>query len=281
MGDLLMSMNTNPVFTTMSVAGNSLILSGKTSRQYRLSTNGAIAMNGINASPFGASPDAFKSIIGNNRGLDLMGSDYVDVSNRSVNAQQIISSSLGSAPAFTLPSGIANSSLAQQLKMVARTIAANNSTGARRQVFFVGIGGFDNHDNQNTAHPALWSNIDQSLAYFYASLASVGLQDSVTTFTASDFGRTLTSNGDGTDHAWGAHHMIVGGAVKGKDIYGQLPEIGINTPSDVGSGRLIPTMSIEQYAYPMARWMGLSDTQVKEIFPLIGRFDTPVNYMKT
>lgn len=279
MGDLLMAGNSTPAFTCVSLAGNSLILTGKQARQYRLSTNGAIPMSGVTASPFGASPDAFKNIIGNNRGVHLMESDYVSINNRSVNAQQLITSSLATTPAFALPAALTSSNLAAQLKMVAKMAAANSSTGAKRQVFFVGIGGFDTHDNQNVAHAALWSNIDQSLAYFYASLAAVGLQNNVTTFTASDFGRTLVSNGDGTDHAWGAHHIVVGGAVKGKDIYGTLPEIGVNTNSDVGQGRLIPTMSVEQYAYPMARWMGLSDSQVKEIFPNMARFDTPISYL--
>lgn len=281
MGDLLMSSNSNPSLTCINATGTAPLLTGNRALQYRISTSGAVAMSGANSSPFGASPDAFKSIIANNRGLNYLESDYVDVNNRSTSLQQTVSSGLANSPAFTLPTDLTNNSLAKQFQITARMIASNSTFGAKRQVFLISMGGFDTHDNENTIHPNLWGSIDKSVAYFYAALTQAGLQNNVTTFSASDFGRTLTSNGDGTDHAWGAHHFVAGGAVKGGDIYGTLPEVGLNTVDDVGQGRLIPTMSVEQYAYPMARWMGLSDTQVKEIFPNMGRFQTPTSFMRS
>jgi uncharacterized protein (DUF1501 family) len=125
------------------------------------------------------------------------------------------------------------------------------------------------------AHTNLLRDISQSLNAFYNALTQLGAQDQVTTFTASDFGRTYNTNGDGSDHGWGSHHFILGGAVKGGDIYGRMPEFAINGPDDTGRGRWIPSTSVDQYSATLAKWFGVSPTNIPVILPNIGRFSTP------
>jgi uncharacterized protein (DUF1501 family) len=151
--------------------------------------------------------------------------------------------------------------------------------GLKRQVFFARIGGWDLHDNQlsatdpnSGAHANLLADVANSLKAFYDATAEMSVADKVTTFTASDFGRTLRSNGDGSDHGWGSHHLVVGGAVRGGDIYGKMPDLTVNGPDDTGSGRWIPTTSVDEYSATLAKWFGVSDTDMPLVLPNIGRF---------
>jgi uncharacterized protein (DUF1501 family) len=141
-------------------------------------------------------------------------------------------------------------------------------------VFFVSTGGFDSHDDQNQDQPNLLANISSALSRFYAATEELGVQNRVVTFTQSDFGRTLTSNGDGSDHAWGGVQLVVGGpaALNGQRIYGSYPTLAINGPDDVGGGRLIPTTSADQYAATLAKWFGVTDGQLAQVAPSIGNF---------
>jgi uncharacterized protein (DUF1501 family) len=138
----------------------------------------------------------------------------------------------------------------------------------------VQLGSFDTHDGQATQHAQLLSQLGSALEYFDTQMVAAGLGDQVTAFTASDFGRTLSSNSDGTDHGWGSHHFVVGGSVAGQDMYGQYPVVGVNQANDLGAGRLIPTTSVDQYAGTLGKWFGLSDGQIKTIFPNFGNFGT-------
>lgn len=169
---------------------------------------------------------------------------------------------------------LADNQLATSLQTVARIIGGRASLGVSRQIFFVQLGSFDTHDGQAPQHARLLTQLGQALEYFDGLMTSFGLGDQVTTFTASDFGRTLTSNSDGTDHGWGSHHFVVGGAVRGQDMYGQYPVVGTNQDNDVGAGRLIPTVAVDQYAGTLARWFGLSDGQIRQIFPNFTNFGT-------
>jgi uncharacterized protein (DUF1501 family) len=136
----------------------------------------------------------------------------------------------------------------------------------------VGIGGFDNHDGLNGALVNLMQTLANGFEWFDGAMNELGLGNNVTTFTASDFGRTLTSNGDGSDHGWGAHHYVVGGAVRGRDVYGRFPVIGVNTGDDVGQGRLLPGVSVDQYAATLGKWFGLSDQQLLDVMPNLANF---------
>ena len=135
------------------------------------------------------------------------------------------------------------------------------------------LGGCDTHDNQLADHPALLSELANGMAAFYNATAELGVSEQVTAFTASDFGRTLTSNGDGTDHGWGGNHIVLGGAVQGADIYGQLPQMSLGSDDDLGDGRIIPTLSVDQYAATLAQWFGLADNELTEILPNLNNFN--------
>ena len=162
--------------------------------------------------------------------------------------------------------------LAVSLQTVARIIGGRASLGVNRQIFYVQLGSFDTHNNQATQHAQLLTQLGQALEYFDGLMTAAGIGNQVTTFTASDFGRTLTSNSNGTDHGWGSHHLVVGGAVKGQDMYGEYPVVGVDQANDVGAGRLIPTTAVDQYAGTLARWFGLSDGQIRQVFPNFANF---------
>ena len=162
---------------------------------------------------------------------------------------------------------------------MAKFIAANQALGLKRQVFFVSLGGFDTHDNLNTQQSPLLARLGHAMAYFDGVLGNINgvdMRSAVTTFTASDFNRTFTTNGDGTDHAWGSHQFVMGGAVRGGDVYGQFPTIGVDDGSfqnpNILNNIMIPQMSVDQYAGTMARWFGISDSQIAAIFPNIPNF---------
>jgi len=167
----------------------------------------------------------------------------------------------------------AGSRLAQQLRMVARLIAGQEALNMRRQVFFVGLGGWDTHDHQTPRLDELLTELDNSLGDFYATLEELQVTDSVTTFTASDFGRTLTINGDGSDHGWGGHHLVMGGAVNGNQMLGSLPSFEIAGDDDSGDkGRVIPNVSINQYGALLGQWMGITSSDLAEVFPDLANF---------
>ena len=162
---------------------------------------------------------------------------------------------------------------AASILVVARTIAARTALGTKRQVFFVSLGGFDLHDNLLTQHPGLLTNVSEAISSFYAATVELGVAQQVTTFTASDFGRTLTSNGDGSDHGWGSHHFVVGGGVAGQQFFGTLPTLAVNGPDDVGQGRLLPTTSVDQLGAALATWFGVSATDLPLVLPHVGNFN--------
>jgi len=165
------------------------------------------------------------------------------------------------------------SRLAKQLRLVARLIAGQEILGMKRQIFFVGLGGWDTHDNQAGRLQGLVADLDQSLGDFYTALEELGADDSVTAFTASDFGRTLTVNGDGSDHGWGGHYMAMGGAVNGQQVFGQQPSYITGADDDSGKkGRMIPTLSINQFGATLGSWMGLTDSDLLEVFPDLANF---------
>ena len=278
-----MNMNSNSMFTCISTAGIALFLSGQTSFQLNVTPAGPIPISGLAQPLFGqtTSSAALNSILTAEE-TNLFAKEYEVVVNRSIQAQALLASSM--LPAG--PGGVPNPSqfldpvtnmltdnqLALSLQTVARIIGGRASLGVNRQIFYVQLGSFDTHDGQAPTHARLLTQLGEALEYFDGLMQSAGLGNQVTTFTASDFGRTLTCNSDGTDHGWGSHHFVVGGAVQGHDMYGQYPVIGVNQANDVGAGRLIPTTAVDQYAGTLARWFGLSDGQVRQVFPNFANF---------
>jgi uncharacterized protein (DUF1501 family) len=170
----------------------------------------------------------------------------------------------------------ANNPLGDQLKMVARLIAARGALGMTRQVFFCSIGGFDTHGTEQLGRQAeLLGEISAAVRSFWDATVEMGVPNLVTLFTASDFNRTFVSNGKGTDHAWGSHQIVMGGAVQGARMYGTYPTIVPGGPDDTNDGRWIPTVSVDQFAATMATWFGVSAADLATIFPKLSRFATP------
>ncbi len=272
MGDMLASQNGLPIFTAVSAAGNTVFLSGENVLQYQMSTSGAINIRGISGSLFGSSSASslYQQLITRNSS-HLFEDELGNVISRSIDSNALLSSSLPPAPQFITPVPSGNR-LASQLNIVARMIFARGSLGTSRQVFFVSQGGFDNHDFLLDRHGGLMQTLDEAIGAFYGWLGEMSMENNVTLFTASDFGRTLTSNGDGSDHGWGAHHFVVGGAVQGGDIYGTFPQVAFGTPEDVRQGNLLPSTSVDQYAATFARWLGVTDTNVPDVIPNIVNF---------
>src|SRR3984957_5641789 len=283
MADIIASMNSNAAFTCISTSGIALFLSGQTSFQLNVTSAGPIPISGL-ASPLfvqQAGSSALSSILSAEE-TNLFAKKYEVIIGRSIAAQASLASSMlpagpggvANPPQYLDPvtNKLTNNSLAVSLQTVARIIGGKSSLGVNRQIFFVQLGGFDTHDNQAPQHARLLTQLGEALEYFDTAMTTAGLNSQVTTFTASDFGRTLTANSAGTDHGWGGHHIVTGGAVAGGDMYGQYPVIGSNQANDTGAGRLIPTTSVEQYAGTLARWFGLSDSQVKEVFPNFANF---------
>lgn len=272
MGDLFMSGNGRTTFTCVNASGNAVFMSGREAVQYQVSTSGAVAMRGLASPLFGsqACSTALRQLVTASH-PHLMRAEYARVTSRAIDAQVTLSAALTTTPALktTFP---AVGALSQQLQMVARMIAARDQLSVRRQVFFVSLGGFDMHDFLVTAHPGLMQQLAGALTAFHTAMGELGVADRVTTFTASDFGRTLTSNGDGSDHGWGSHHFVLGGAVQGGRFYGRLPEVAVNGPDDVGQGRLLPTTSVDQLAATLATWMGVNTSDLPMVVPNIGNY---------
>jgi uncharacterized protein (DUF1501 family) len=276
--DLLMSNNNRSTLTCISVNGNALFLAGHQAISYQMSSTGATTVNAIkNKSLFGSSAcaTALQTLMTQSSTF-AMGNDYTAVAKRALDTYDGIVGAIGttaSASMNALFPSAANNSLSAQLKMVARMIDQQATFGIKRQVFMVGMGGFDLHDFLPAQHPALLQKLSAAMKEFDDAMTSLGKADQVTSFTASDFGRTLTSNGDGSDHGWGSHHFVMGGAVAGGQFLGVSPEIGLTHNQQVGSGRLLPSTSVDQMGAELAAWFGVSQTDVKTVLPNARNFD--------
>jgi uncharacterized protein (DUF1501 family) len=268
MGDLALSNNAQSTFTCVSVTGNAVYLAGQTAQAYQVSSGGAVPINGIKNGVYGSAAcgAALNSLV-TRASANSMEAAYSATTQRSIAAEGTVTAAT-SGITFTTPFNTANP-LAMQLQMVAKMIAGRSTLGTKRQVFMVSLGGFDTHDFLPQNHPVLLGQVAEALKSFYDATKELAIDDKVTAFTASDFGRTLASNGDGSDHGWGSHHFIVGGAVNGKKFYGTAPAIAVSGPDDVGQGRLLPTTSVDQFAATLATWFGVGSTDLKLVVPNI------------
>ena len=274
MGDLALSSNSNQLFSCISATGNAVFLSGQNALTYQISPNGAPAVSGIKNNLFGSSAGsaALRTLMTQSSN-NVFEAEYNRVAKRGIDAEGVINAALQPITLNTsFRPAVGRNSLAEQLQVVARLIAARQPLGSKRQVFMVSMGGYDTHDNLIINHANLMSQLDFAMDAFYKATVELGVQDNVTTFTASDFGRTLQSNGDGSDHGWGSHHFIMGGAVKGGRYYGVAPQISVTSPDQVGQGRLLPTIAVDQYAATLATWFGVAPSELPSVAPNIGRF---------
>jgi uncharacterized protein (DUF1501 family) len=285
MSDNLLLSNSKANLSNISLTGNSVFLAGESINQYQVNSNGSVRPIGGITNLFGTNSSPLQAIITNTSASNVFEKDHAAVVQRALAAQADINSVM-QATLSTVTAPTEYNTLATQLQTVARIIAGQTMLGAHRQVFFVNVGGFDTHNGQISAHGDLMTRLAHAISYFDGVLATLeidgiksDIRSKVTLFTASDFGRTFASNGSGTDHGWGGHHLVVGGAVRGKEIYGDFPQTavtntstGIDNPRDIGSGSLIPSISVDQYAATLAKWFGLTTDEIQLVFPNLANF---------
>lgn len=270
--DLMHAGNPNQAQSMLvSLEGQALFQRGDVVNQYVIGSYGVEQIGYLDDWGNEAGAAAFGALLQDGSQTHVFERSYARAMNSAIANYQAIGAALSAAGDVT--TAFPNSRLGRQLHMVARLIKARNQLNLRRQIFFVSLGGFDTHGSQSDVHPGLLGDLSQSLKAFYDATAELTLANQVTTFTASDFGRTVSINGDGTDHGWGGHHLIVGGAVRGRRFYGRMPSLAQNgNGDDAGYGQLIPTVSVDQYAATLARWFGLAETGIDDILPNLGHF---------
>lgn len=276
LADIAMSSNTNTIFTAISAAGNSVFLTGQSALAYQVSGSGAIKLRSGSNRVAGSTVayDMMRQIMMQpDPSAHIFEGEYNRVTKRSIDSEGVYSAGINGATLNTsFAQNNATSGIAAQLRIVARSIAARQALGVNRQVFFVTMGGYDHHDNLISGHNTLLGQLDFAMDAFYKATLEMGIADKVTLFTASDFGRTLSSNGDGSDHGWGGHHFILGGGVKGGRHYGIAPTVATSGPGQVGQGRQLPTTSVDQYGATLSSWLGASTGEMSTLFPNIGNF---------
>ncbi len=272
--------------TSISLSGTNMWQGGAADGIYTMGGSGPTRIDGNLRSTTTSSRnvprrDAFYKLLdAAKRDTSLFTREHARISQRALDFSEFTFNALEGAPPITTPFPVAGQNrLADALKTVARTIAARQALGQKRQVFFVGLGGWDTHDNMLPDHERLLRALSQATSAFYNATVELGMSDKVTAFTMTDFGRTLNNNGDGADHGWGGHSWIIGGDVVGRRIYGQMPELRLGSDLDVGRGRMIPTTAIEQLGSTMTRWLGLRQADAMEIFPNLRNFGTGADYL--
>jgi len=271
--------NNAPEFTTITSLGNELFLTGDRASPYQVSLSGVAELDlleELGDFAGGAAGDVEPALRRHFRasgysGSSLLGRDVAAALRGALDSNALFNDARESLQPLATPFG--NDRLSRQLQAIAETIAIRGQLGVGRQVFFAATGGFDTHSNQSNSLAGRQADISAAVSSFRAAMKELGVEDSVTLFTASDFGRTLAINGDGTDHGWGAHHFIVGPAVAGRRIYGDPPPPVFGHLQDAGSGRLIPTISVEQFAEPLGRWFGLTASEVETALPNLRNFN--------
>ena len=275
-GDVMEAANVNSSasFTTVTTSGTSVFVNGLNVNGFSLSTGGGEAIRYLNGG-FGESSVFGQAYRNNLRGANadygnVFLQDVGNIAARAMDDNMLVSQvfSQSSDPTTQFPA----TNLGNQLRIVAKMIANREALGMHRQIFFVSDNGYDTHFNQAQSNvlPQRQLEISQAMSAFYNETETMGVADSVTSFTASDFGRSLVPNHSGTDHGWGSHHMVMGGAVKGGRIYGNIPEAAVGHSQDSGRGRLIPELSIEQYATALGVWFGLTVSECFQLFPNLG-----------
>ena len=277
LADILYTNNNNQdISMNISLNGVNVFQRGNIIKEYAISPNdtGSILINGANNNNFYQSLK--RTTVDNlldQTYVNTLQTAYANTMTDANGNSFAFSSAISSGTPFTTVFGA--DLLSQKLEMVAKTIAARSILDVEYQTFFIEHGGWDTHDDMLTDHADLLSELDGAIGSFNAAMVELGVENDVTGFTMSDFGRKLTSNGDGADHAWGGNALVFGHAVNGQQIYGQYPALYLGNPLDVGSSRLVPTTSCDEYFAELALWFGASSSDLYQIFPNITNFWTP------
>lgn len=266
--------NSSKFPTFFSVAGNALLGTGAQTQEVALSPGQSLTLTGFNTSAASqARQAAMNNLLTLNSGMSLVQAANGTLADSITDAQSL-TSALAKAP--TLKTTFPKTSIGSQLAQVAQIISIQNSLGMQRQIFFCSLGGFDTHTGELNTHNTLYPQLSPALSAFYNATQELGMAQNVTTFTESDFSRTFQpTSGDGSDHAWGSHHMVLGGAVQGGQIYGAFPTFELGGPNDTDTrGRWIPTTSIDQYGATLCSWFGIPDAALATVFPNLANFST-------
>mgnify|MGYP000613262263 CR=1 FL=1 len=266
----------NKISMNISLAGSNIMQNGKESTEYAVTKKGSVGLTISSNDP--AAPDAqlrnalkagFESMLSNNYANAPFQDRFLSTV-RSAQAQhQVFTDSISN---IIINSNFSEHELSQQLKMVAKTIAARHRLGMNQQTFFVRYIGWDHHDELLVNHKRMLAVLSKALGEFQAALANLGLEDEVVTFSGSDFGRTLTSNGNGSDHGWGGNTIVMGTPVKGGKVYGEFPSLALKSNLDAGDGIMIPTTSTDQLYAELAMWFGVDKLALPLLFPNISNF---------
>jgi uncharacterized protein (DUF1501 family) len=262
----------------VSLAGQTLFQAGEVARPYVSGATGAATFTGFGTTGItGGRRTSYEAVLAASTASTtntMYERSFATVQRRALQYADRVNAAIAAGPNFAaLPNtGVTLTALQTQLRTVAKMIASRASLSMSRQIFFVSVGGFDQHDTLLADQPGLLTNVSSSIKMFHDAMGEIGMQQSVTLFTHSDFGRTLTSNGDGSDHAWGGVQLVSGGAVRGGRFYGDYPLLEIGSALEIGGGRIIPTVSADQYAATLARWFGVADADLAKVAPSIGNF---------
>ncbi len=275
--DAVQSCNTSGFPTIVSVGGNNLFATGAQTSPATVTAGQALGLRGFNTSAASAARlSALESLLTFDNGVSLVQASN-SIASSGLNQAAVLNQALAGAKDLTTV--FPSTSLGQQLEQVAKIINVRSELGMRRQIFFAYLGGFDTHDLELNDQGTGLAQVSQAMKAFYDSTVEMGTADQVVTFTESDFGRTLQPSGGltlGTDHAWGSHHFVMGGAVKGGDIYGTFPTLELNGPDDANNrGVWIPTTSLDQYGASLATWFGVDPSKLSQVFPNLANFTNP------
>ena len=273
--DMLAAGNSNQdISMNLSLSGTNLWQAGNTVDEFSITPQGSIGVNIL------AETDPFDVIMG--QGLqNILDQTYSDVLKQtyakkvkdSQTQHEVFTAALDNLQ--PLSTQFSQTQISRQMRMVAESIAIAGGLGMQKQTFYIRFGGFDNHGELLNNHAARLSLLSAAIGEFYQAMDEIGMSDSVTTFTVSDFARTLTANGFGTDHAWGGNAMVFGGAVNGGEMYGQYPSLALGNELELGNGVLLPELSTDQYFAELALWLGVDPSELEDIFPNLGNFYTP------
>ncbi len=285
MSDLLVAANAGGLIpSAVSVSGSQLYTTGSTTAPLVIPQNGGVAVSGQAADAVSTARfNALVSLVAaskasSNQVIGGSASVMDKALTANATANPILTATLPTViqNAFTVNGTLLNTGIAQQLRQVARLIEGRGTTGVKRQFFFVSMGGYDTHTNTVTNQTNLFNQLFPAMKAFYDYTVAAGIANDVVQFTMSDFNRTFIGNaGNGVDHAWGSHHVVVGGTVKGGNMYGTFPQLVRSGPDDAGSnGSWIPTTSIDQVGSTLGAWLGMPQSDIDQVFPNLANFST-------
>ena len=276
--------NSGATSMSLSLSGNNLFQVGNSTQQFVITADGALTFSGANTDP-GSDPlnplrlknSAHRSVIEQHY-ASLMQQSYARLTKDSLDMQEFFLEQFNGYDDSAVAAQFPSNHLARQFRAAAKVIALRPQLQLHRQTLFIGYGGWDHHGELLETQGGMLTVLSSALTAFQKALEQMGLEDSVVTFTASDFGRTLRSNGRGTDHAWGGNALVMGGPVRGGRVCGTFPNLALDGPDDVGyGGRLVPTLSVDEFFGEMLDWFGVPGANMEAVLPNVGQFYNPLS----